>query len=171
MLKRPEALECHEYYFLYIDEVPEGDVLEILQSELRTTRALLAGVSTEREDHRYAPGKWSVKEVIGHLIDAEHVFAYRALHFARCDPAPLPSMEQDGWARRSNAAGRTLNEIADEFAALRASVIAMFRGFDDDIWTRRGTASGREFTVRSIPYIIAGHELHHRRVLEERYLI
>ncbi len=170
MIKRPESSEYFEYYGRYVDQVPEGDVISILAEELQRTLTLLSGVPTERADYSYAPGKWSIKEVIGHLIDTERVFAYRALSFARRDPAHLPSMEQDDWAGVSNAAERTLEALANELEAVRRSSILLFRGFDDEMMALRGGASGYEFSVRSIPYIIAGHEIHHRGVLAERYL-
>lgn len=169
-MQRPEASEYFEYYGRYIEKVPEGDILSILESELAETLDLLDGLTEERANYRYAPGKWSVKEVIGHLIDVERLFSYRALSFARNDPAPLPSMEQEDWAKFNNASQRTLSELLMEFVAARRSSIAMFRSFDDGMWERQGTASGYRFSVRTFPYIIAGHERHHRGVLQERYL-
>ena len=170
MIERPHPDEYYEYYGRYIDQVPEGDVCSILADQLQITLDVLDSVPGDREDFAYAPDKWSFKEVIGHVTDAERVFAYRALSFARRDPGPLPSMEENEWARVSNAAQRTLAELADEFAAVRRATIALFNGFDDEMLRLRGTASGYEFSVRAIAYIIAGHELHHRGVLEQRYL-
>jgi uncharacterized damage-inducible protein DinB len=169
-LKRPGAEEYAPYYGLYVGQVPEGDVLEILAEEVGRTVALLTPLGETQAGFRYAAGKWSVKEVVGHVIDVERVFAYRALHFARGDTAPLPSMEQDEWARAAEAGQRSLSALLDEFAVVRQATLAMFQGFDPDAWLRRGTASGFEFTVRSLPYLIAGHELHHRSVLETKYL-
>ncbi len=170
MIKRPKPDEYFEYYGRYVGKVPDGDILAILADESQRTLDLLRKVPSEREDYAYASGKWSIKEVIGHVTDAERVFAYRALSFARRDPAHLPSMEENDWARVSNAAQRTLAELADEFAAVRCSSLLLFSGFDDEMSRLRGTASGCEFSVRSIAYIIAGHERHNRGVLEERYL-
>ena len=170
MIKRPQPDEYFEYYGRYIDKVPDGDICSILADELQTTLDLLGKVPPGREDFAYAPGKWSIKEVVGHVTDAERVFAYRALSFARRDPAQLPSMEENDWAEISNAAQRSLPELADEFAAVRRSSITLFNGFDDEVSQLRGMASGCEFSVRSITYILAGHEMHHRGVLEERYL-
>ncbi len=169
-LTRPGEGEHAPYYGLYVGQVPDGDVLDILATEVNRTVHLLASLDETQAGWRYAPGKWSVKEVLGHVIDVERVFAYRALHFARGDSAPLPSMEQDEWARAAEADQRSLSSLLDEFIAVRQAVVAMFRGFAPAVWTRRGTASGFEFTVRSLPYIIAGHELHHRSVLETKYL-
>jgi len=170
MIARPQPDEYFEYYGRYIGMVPDGNVCSILADEARITLDLLSKVSPDREGYAYAPGKWSIKEVIGHVTDAERVFAYRALSFARRDPAHLPSMEENEWADISNANQRTLVELADEFAAVRRSTVLLFEGFDDEMSRLRGTASGNEFSVRSIAYIIAGHEMHHRGVLQERYL-
>lgn len=167
---RPGADDHAPYYCVYVRQVPDGDVLETLAREVDGTVALLEPLDETRAESRYAPGKWSVKEVLGHVIDVERVFAQRALHFARKDSAPLPSLEQDRWVETGRFDRRTLTSLLEEFSALRQANLAMFRGFDSDAWANRGVASGVEFTARSIPYIIAGHELHHRKVLEARYL-
>lgn len=169
-MEHPEPSEYHEYYGGYIEKVGAGDILSLLQTENALTLALLRQVPLPMEDYCYASGKWSIKEVIGHVIDSERMFAYRALSFARCDPAQLPSFEQEHYARFSNAPSRSLSELADELESLRRSNVLLFRSFDDETSTRRGIASGVEFSVRALAYIIAGHEIHHRRVLEERYL-
>ncbi|NIN70391.1 MAG: DUF664 domain-containing protein [Gemmatimonadetes bacterium] len=169
-MKRPDPSEYFEYYGRYVDLVPEGDVLMILAAEMQRTLDVLAGVGPEQADYRYAPEKWSVKEVVGHIIDAERVFGYRALHFARRDPAPLPSMEENDWARASNAATRSIQSLAGEFELVRRSHIALFKSFDEELSTLNGTASGYEFSVRTFPYLMAGHEIHHRGVLLDRYL-
>lgn len=170
-IERPSPSEHEAYYSIYIDQVPEGDVLEILSTQIETTVDLLASVSPELEEHRYAPDKWSVRQVVGHVIDVERVFAHRALTFARCDAAPLPGMEQDEYAAASNAAVRPLAELAAELAVVRQSTLTLFRGLPDDAWTRTGMASGFSFTVRCFPFIIAGHEIHHRKGLMENYLL
>jgi uncharacterized damage-inducible protein DinB len=170
MIGRPAQPECFEYYWRYIDKVPGGEVIDFLKSGLRQTLEVLGGLSEEQANYRYAPGKWSIKEVIGHVIDTERVFAYRALSFARGDPAHLPSMEQDDWAQASNAGQRSLTELLDDLEATRRCTIALFQSFDEEQTTLKGVASGYEFSVRSIVYIIAGHEQHHREVLEEHYL-
>ncbi len=168
-MKRPQPSEYYEYYGTYINRVPEGNILQILEQENKATARLLGGIAEEHAGYRYAPDKWSIKEVVGHLIDTERVFGYRALSIARADPAELPSMEQDDWAMASNADKRTLPELTLEFVAARQSHVALFESFDSEMWGRRGIASGYEFTVRTFPYILAGHEIHHRKVLIERY--
>ncbi len=170
MPQRPAPDEYDDYYGLYIRQVPEGDVLEILAVEVERTGEVIRRVSPEREAFRYQDGKWSIREVLGHMVDVERVFAHRALWFARGVAEPLPGMDQDPWADISNAGERPLTDLYAELALTRMSNLAMFRSFDAESWLRRGTASGCEFSVRSIPFILAGHEIHHRRVLKERYL-
>jgi uncharacterized damage-inducible protein DinB len=170
MLSRPASDEYAEYYGTYTNRVPEGEILELMDSELEATLELLASVPADRETYRYQPGKWSIREAVGHLVDTERTFAFRALWFSRDVGLPLPGMEQDEWAAVSNAHERPLAELAAEFATARRSHRAMFASFDDEAATRSGIASGVSFTVRSIPWIMVGHEIHHRAILQERYL-
>ncbi|MCG6954969.1 MAG: DinB family protein [Gemmatimonadetes bacterium] len=169
-MTRPAADEFNEYYRRYIDLVPDGDILATLKAQMAETQGLLASVPADREEYRYAEGKWSVREVVGHLVDTEHLFAFRALWAARGAAAEQPSMEQNAWADVSNAGGRPLAELAEEWAALRRAVVLMGAGFDEGAWSRRGVASGNAFSVRAAMWIVAGHELHHRRLLEQKYL-
>ena len=170
MLTRPTPDEYAEYYGIYINKVPEGEILELMESELEATLNLLASVPAEREAFRYEPGKWSIREVVGHLVDTERTFAYRAVWFARGAPLPLPGIEQDDWAAASNAHDRPLADLAAEFKAARHSHRTMFASFDEETVMRRGVASDCTFSVRSIAWILVGHEIHHRRILAERYL-
>lgn len=169
-LPRPTEGEHAEYYARYVGLVPDGDILETLREQLGETLALLQSVPEDRESYRYAEGKWSLREVIGHLIDAERVFAYRALAIARSDGADLPSMDQEEWAANSEAETRQLSEMAQEWAALRRANIHMLASMDATTGARRGRASGFDFTVRSFPWIIAGHELWHRQLIRRDYL-
>jgi len=134
------------------------------------TQALLHGLPASVATYRYAPEKWSVNEVIGHLIDSERIFGARALRFARNDPAPLPGFEQDDYVRNSTFDAYPLSELASELEIVRQSTIFLFRHIDEQAWTRRGVATDAEGSVRAVAYIIAGHELHHREVLRSRYL-
>ena len=170
MLERPTSDEYDPYYSIYIDKVPDGDIVELLSQGLDTTLELLATVPPDRETYSYADGKWSIREVVGHVIDVERMFAFRALTFARQENGVLPGMDQTVWAAASNARARPLAELSAELAAMRRGHVAMFGGFTEGIGLRTGTASGRSFTVRSLAYIIAGHEIHHRGLLLERYL-
>lgn len=169
-IRRPRKDELGAWYHGYLEAAPEGDVLARLASSLEETRALLARFGEARGGHRYAPGKWSVKEVVGHLIDAERVFAYRALRFARGDATPLPGFEQDDYVAASGSDGRTLADLGEELALLRQANLRFFRGLAPEAWERRGLASDNPFVVCAFPYLLVGHEDHHRRVLAERYL-
>lgn len=168
--KRPEPGDCAPYYHLYTAEVPEGDVFALLENQIAERSRLLAHLSDDKACYRYAPGKWSVKEVVGHLCDAERVFAYRALRFARADATPLPGFEQDDFVRAANFDRRPLADLLAEFESVRRASLSLFRGMTDEELMRPGTASDKPFVVRAIPFILAGHEIHHLRVLRERYL-
>lgn len=169
-MSRPEATEYVSYFGRYIDQVPDGSIVDVLASGLRDTLALLRSIPEDRGDYRYAPEKWSVKEVVGHVIDAERVFAYRALRFARNDATPLPGFEQDDYIPAGKFGTRTLRDLADELEAVRQSTLHLFRHLDEAALLRGGVASGNPVTVRALAYIIAGHEAHHRKVLREGYL-
>lgn len=169
-MERPGSDEYNAYYGLYVGHVPDGDIFNILNTELGKAHELLDPLCDEDGEFRYAPGKWSLKEVLGHVIDTERVFGFRALSMARSDPAALPGMDQDHYAENCNAHGRPMADLLAEFDLIRRSTIALFKSFDDEMTQRRGMASGFEFSVRSFAWIIAGHEIHHRKVLAERYL-
>jgi hypothetical protein len=166
---RPGADEYAPYYGGYLERVPGGDVLATLESQIGGTLALLRSVPAAREGWRYAPDKWSIREAVGHVIDVERLFSFRALWFARSAEGALPGMEQDDWVRASNAGARELADLLAEWETLRASTLRLFRSLAPDALGRRGVASGVEFTVRAVPWIVAGHELHHRLILVERY--
>ena len=170
MRTRPETSEYDPFFATYIDRVPDGDILSTLTTSIEQTEALLRSCPTERERYRYAPDKWSIRELVGHIIDAERLYAYRALHFARADPSPLPGMDPADWARNSNASDRPLPDLADELLQVRAATVGLFTSFDEPISKKTGIAGGRSFSVRSLAWVIAGHEIHHRHVLAERYL-
>ncbi|MCZ6598438.1 MAG: DinB family protein [Planctomycetota bacterium] len=168
--KRPARDEYHEFYDEYVSLVPDGDVVAILKDQRDEVLALLDGLPAEKHDHRYAPGKWSIKQVLGHLIDTERIFAFRALHIARGDAQPLPGMDQDEWMATADFGRRPLASLLDEYGHLRSASIGLFEGFDEEVLGRVGTANDVRFTVRTFPYIMAGHERHHVEVLKERYL-
>ena len=169
-MRPPEASEYEEYYGAYVGRVPDRPVLDVLAEAPGALETLLSGVPGSGETFAYAPGKWSVREVLGHILDTERVFTYRALHIARSDPAALPGMDQDVWAAGSNAAGRAVADLLREFRALREANVVLFSSFDDEILAREGLASGVRFTVRALVFVVAGHEIHHRSVLEDRYV-
>lgn len=166
---RPDPSEHADYYARYIAQVPDGAITETLRDQLQETLTLLE-VPEDRETFRYEEGKWSLREVVGHMIDTERMFSFRALAMARSDGVDLPAMDQDEWAARSNAHGRPLADLTREWLAVRRSTVHLFASMDDDVASRRGRASGYDFTVRSFPWIIAGHELWHRQLIERFYL-
>ncbi len=169
-IARPDTSEYAPYYGTYISKVPDSDLLQILEQQRQETQTLLASIPEAKALTRYARGKWSIKEVVGHLIDAECVFAYRALRFARGDQTPLPSFEQDDYVREGRFDVRPLANLAAAFDHVRRATIALFRSLDAEALARRGVASNNEVSVRAIAYIIAGHERHHVEILRERYL-
>jgi hypothetical protein len=166
---RPAASEFASYYQGYVSQVPDGNLLAGLEQQGRDTVKLLRGIDEKKAQHRYAEGKWSIREVVGHLIDTERVFMYRALTFARGDQTSLPPFDENAWASTSNAGGRALPELIAEFEAIRAATLTMFRGFGDAEFARKGVANNNPFTVRAVAYIVAGHERHHVKILRERY--
>jgi hypothetical protein len=167
---RPEASEHAQYYGTYVSLVPHGDILNLLEQQLDATLILLRGISATQADSRYAPGKWSIKEVVGHVIDTERIFAYRALRFARNDKTALPGYEQDDYVRYAAFGKAALGDLAGELEHVRRGNLYMFRNFDMAAWTRSGIANNTEVSVRALAYIIAGHELHHVGILKTRYL-
>ena len=169
-LGRPGTDEYAPFYAGYIAAVPDGELLVLLRDQLAETESLLREFKGPRADHRYAPGKWSVKEVVGHMADAERVFAYRALRFARGDRTPLPGFDENAFVRGSNFTARALPEIAGELRSVRMASITLFAGLSEDAFHRRGPANNAEVSVRALAWIIAGHERHHARILRERYL-
>lgn len=166
---RPEPNEYAAYYEKYISLVPGNDIAGALESQRVQTIQLFAGRSEREGNFRYAADKWTVKEVLGHMTDTERIFTYRALRIARGDKTPLPGFEQDDFVRNGGFGERPLASLADEFAQVRGASLALFKSFAKDAWMRRGTASDKEVSVRALAYMTAGHELHHRQILEERY--
>jgi len=169
VLGRPGAGEFAPSFEGYIRLVPGDDVIAALVGQGEALRATLAAIPEAKAGHRYAEGKWSVREVLGHIIDSERVFGYRALAFARGEQAALPSFDENAYAREAGHDAAPLLELVEEFAFLRASHVHMLRHFPEDAWTRSGTASGKPVTVRALAFIIAGHAAHHLELLHERY--
>jgi hypothetical protein len=171
MIASPDRTEAAEYYFTYIDQVPrDADILDILEAQVAEMTSLLRGISEDRSRGRYAPGKWSIREVVGHVNDTERLTVFRAFWFARGFDSPLPSFDQNVAAASAKADDRTLSSHLEEFRAIRAATLTFFRNLPEDAWIRNGVASGNPFTVRALAYIAAGHVAHHNRILRERYL-
>ena len=167
----PAAGEYLAYYGAYTRLAPEGDIVETLRRQHRECQALYAGITEAHSEFRPAAGEWSIKQVLGHLVDTERIFSYRALVFARADTVALPGMEPDPYVHSGAFDARTLVDIVSEFSHLRAATIALFNGLLDEAWGRGGTASNAHVTVRALAWIIAGHELHHVQSLKEKYQI
>lgn len=170
MSERPSPEDAAPYYFTYIDKVPEGDVIATLERQLGEASAFFAGISEERSLHRYAAGKWSIREMLNHINDAERLFTFRALWFARGFADALPSFEQDQAVATAAADAIAWPRHVEEFRGVRLATLALFRNLPEEAWSRRGIASGNPFTVRALAFIAAGHLEHHLRVLRERYL-
>ncbi|MGC1618338.1 MAG: DinB family protein [Candidatus Acidiferrum sp.] len=166
---RPEPGEYAAFYEKYISSVAGNDAVSALEAQRVQTMQLLAGRSEREGNFRYAADKWSVKDVVGHIIDSERIFAYRAMRIARGDKTPIEGFEQDDYVRDGGFNERPLASLAEEFAVVRSATLALFRSFSQEAWVRRGTANKNEVSVRALAYITAGHELHHRQILEERY--
>ncbi len=165
MIQRPAATEHDPYYAGYVARVPAGDPMQLLRTDLDAARAFYAAIPDERAAQPYAPGKWSVKDVLLHVADTERVMAYRALRALRGDATPLPGFEQDDWQRGGAANARSLAALLDELAAVRAATVTLFAEVDDDLAGRAANANGATVTARALLYIVLGHERHHRHVL------
>lgn len=168
-ITKPAPGEYGSYYQKYVDLVPGDDSLAALEAQGPVTQALLAAAGEGKAGHRYAPGKWTVREVVGHMADCERVFAYRALRFGRGDATDLPGFDENLYVPGGNFERRTLADVAAEFASVRAASLALFRAFDEPALLRQGTANGFPCSVRALAMILAGHELHHVKLLRERY--
>jgi DinB superfamily len=166
----PEANEAAEYYLTYIKQVPAGDVRVTLESQAGTLLAVFRGISEEQSRHRYAPDKWTIRQLLSHINDTERLFVFRALWFARGFDTPLPSFDQNVAIAAAGADARSWASHVDEFEALRRASVAFFEGLPAEAWDRRGVASGFMFSVRALAYMTAGHAEHHARILRERYL-
>ena len=169
-ITRPQADECAPYYHRYINQVSGENALATLESTALSTPEFFKTIPAEKWDFRYAPGKWSLKESILHMIDTERIFSYRALRIARNDQTPIEGFEQDDYIPYYQADQRTAESIIEEYQAVRAATLHLFRNLDQAALLRRGTASGQSVSVRALAYMLAGHEQHHLKLTRERYL-
>jgi hypothetical protein len=169
MVDRPDASEFAPFYAGYVAHVPETDVLRVLEAQPGELEACARLFRPPREQFRYAPGKWSVREVVGHITDAERVFGFRAFCFSRGDRNPLPSFDENEYVVRSGFDAQPLAELVDEFALVRRANLARLRQLDAEAWQQIGTASGKPISVRALAYIMAGHVRHHLHLLETSY--
>ena len=169
LLPRPADDEYAPFYAGYIAKVPDGEVLRFLETQLREVRSLLSTIPEGRGGHRYAEGKWSIKEVIGHMCDAERIFSYRALRIARGDDTPLAGFDENKYVPAGKFDARTMASLVDEVVQVRDATMSLVRTLDAEMGARRGNASGKTVSTRALVYIIAGHMAHHTAVLRERY--
>lgn len=169
-MKRPESAEHPAYYTHYIGLVKGDNILKQLENQVIDIQAIISEIPEEKENYAYAAGKWTIKEVLGHIIDTERILAYRALRFARKDKTNLPGFDENEYVANSDYNNRTLYDIAHEFAIVRESNLALFKHFSDDALNQKGTANNNEASVRAILYMIAGHATHHLNVIKTKYL-
>jgi len=169
-ITRPDRTDAVAYYYTYIDQVGDGDIREILREQLPQTLSFYGEITDDQSLSRYAPDKWSIRELVSHVNDAERVFVARAFWFARGFDTPMPSFDQNIGVANANADKRSWKSHVEEFRAIRESTIAFFDSISDEAWSRHGIASGNPFTVKGLAYITAGHVTHHNKVLRERYL-
>lgn len=170
MLERPQANEYGDYYEGYISKVPNGALQHLLARQLELTTALFRELPEDKGLYRYAPGKWSVKEVLGHIIDTERVMSYRMLRIARGDKTELPGFDQDLFVDNANFNEQPMESLLAEYTTVRAATLALLAGISDEAWLRQGTVNSFGLSARALGYIIAGHELHHMDVLKKNYL-
>lgn len=167
---RPAPDEFSPYYGRYVDKVPDGDIVATLRDQVEETLAALRAIPEAKAGHRYAPDKWSIREVVGHLSDCERIFTYRALRIARGDETPLPGFDENAFVSRARLDDRSFSGLIDEYAAVRVASVALFDSLFPEEWNRRGIASEKGVSVRALAWITAGHERHHLEILRARYL-
>jgi hypothetical protein len=169
-MTKPDLNKVPEFYKGYVENVKDLDVLDALRTSSKKMSELLSTIPESKGDFRYAAEKWSIKEMLRHMNDAERIFAYRALRFSRNDKTPLNSFDENAYAPEANAGSRSVKELAAELLNLRKTTIDLFESFTNDMMNRVGTASNKEMSVLTLGYVIAGHEMHHCKILQERYL-
>ncbi|OCA85699.1 damage-inducible protein DinB [Bacillus sp. FJAT-27225] len=170
MISRPEPREYNPYYAPYIRLIADGDLVKILERQAEETRILLKGLSERQAEFRYAKGKWSIKEVLGHIADTERIMAYRLLVIARADLVELPGFDENEYVKQAGFDKYPFPDLLGNFLAVRASTLTLVKALDDSIWEREGVANGGNVSARALVSIIAGHELHHRKIIMERYI-
>jgi hypothetical protein len=169
-LARPLPGDYSDGLAPYVAEAPEGDVLALLKAQQGELTALFKGLTESQAEYRYAPGKWSLKDLLQHLIDGERIFGYRCLRIGRGDTTPLPGWEEDDYALAARADERALADLLADFQAMRAASLELFRSLSDAAWAHVGTSNGRPLSARALPFVCLGHAAHHLAVIRERYL-
>jgi hypothetical protein len=167
---RPKRDEHIEYYSTYIDKVPDGDIVDTLTRQLPEVIAFLRSIPEDKHDHAYAPGKWTIRQIVGHLSDGERVFQYRAFRFSRADTTPVPGFDENLYVDNAPFANVSMADLIAEFEDLRRASIHLYSNLDEAALSRRGSANGHEISVRAIGFILAGHVTHHEGVIRSKYL-
>ena len=171
MTKKPLSEEYPAYFEKYIDQVPEGNLLDILISQLEETTSFLSSLEETQWNYRYAPGKWTLKEVLGHISETERIMSYRLLRMSRGDQTPLPGYDEDEYVKEACFHSHSATDLLEEFRAVRHSTYTLIRGLNEEGWGRKGVANNKEISVRAIAFIIAGHELHHMKIIKDKYVL
>lgn len=169
-MNRPQTGEYPDYYQTYMDQLPEGNLLDLLERQAVDLQHLLKGMDDKRAEEAYAAGKWTIKELLQHMLDSERVFAYRALCISRGEEASLPGYDENKYAINSKANHRLLKDMLEEYEYVRRSSILMIRSFTSEMLDIKGTANGKQVSLRGVIYVMAAHEVHHMNILQERYL-
>jgi hypothetical protein len=169
-LGRPSPAEHAQFYAKYIARVPAGDIVDILRDQIAETASFLRRIPDERTVTGYAPGKWTIRDIVGHVADTERIMTYRALRFARGDETPVPGFDENTYVPTAGASSREMEDLVHELEIVRAATVALFAGLPVDAWRRTGSANGTPVTVRALAAIVAGHERHHVAIIRERYL-
>ena len=169
-ITKPDISEYPPYYGTYINQANNNDLIKALNESGELFAKFIRSLPAQKLDYRYAEGKWNIKEIVSHITDSERVFTYRALTFSRNDKSELPGYDENIWAPESNATGRNIKDIIEEYENVRKATISLFEGFTETMIMRKGIANGREISVRALGYILPGHEIHHMGVIKERYL-
>jgi hypothetical protein len=169
-MNRPEKTEYNQYYETYVSLVPETEIVQTFENQQAELLELFKEIAEEKSLHAYAEGKWTIKELLGHLSDGERIFAYRALRISRCDKTPMEGFEQDGYIENSNFNDTKLSDLIDEFLHVRKANLIFFQNLPDEAWIRSGIASDSPVSVRALAYIMVGHVRHHLNILKTRYL-
>ncbi|MFC4600735.1 DinB family protein [Cohnella hongkongensis] len=170
MTRRPTKEEYGGHFGTYIEIVPDGSIVDILADSLKSTSEFLSDLPADKAESRYAPGKWSIKEVIGHIADTERIMSYRLLRISRGDRTPLPGFDQDDYMKHVDFDACSLSDLIDNYISVRKATLALVRGLADEAWARTGTASDIVMSAKALAYVIAGHELHHLRLVKTKYL-
>ncbi|EPD50340.1 hypothetical protein HMPREF1210_02911 [Paenisporosarcina sp. HGH0030] len=170
MLKKPLRDEYPAYYENYIGLVPDGELTDNLNTQIQDMITLFSSVDETQANYRYAENKWTLKEVIGHITDTERIMSYRLLRIARGDQTPLSGYDDEQYVREASFHSRSLSNLLEELVAVRYSTVSLIKGLHENTWPRKGIANNGEITVRALAYIIAGHELHHVKIIKESYL-